>query len=353
VKNSVVVRLFVLALLAGCTHRARGEFKIIVETGPSDEALATDDSDAGPGRDPAYLGTTPLERRVFEDEQRAAEILVDGIGDEDRRVAAWAAVYAIRLGLKHDEVESEKALFRGAAVPGGGPLLRALCWGLLAARDKLSDLPKWRPGRNPDPVVQVMAALALARRGSLPKGLVSALGLPSARPKGPDRGVRSRESVEQLLFLAEPFDVGPLALAIGFVEARRGEWTEQDQRGKTDWVSRRIRRELTSLVLKADETAIKRVMRSASAGSFGQTGLGERLRTPLVNRSLHLLRNAALAGPDDLRRDALRAISIVADKPVAGDLGAAASALVTDSPLLRLEGARTFLMLSTRSRRSR
>ncbi len=291
-----------------------------------------------------------IENRVAEDKRLAAKILVDSMGSKDTSLAAWAAVYVVRLGLKHDQNRSAIALTHGTLNPAD-PLLSALCWRLLATEQDASKIPHWAGDKGTDPVVQIMAALALARRGPLPKTLEAALGLPEGDPSGPNRGAQSRRLVERLLAYAIPFDTGPLSLAVAFVKARRREWTEAPSEGKVDWVARRLRNELVTLVLKDHVKAAERILASKGPQKKINTTLQERLNTPLVSRPLSTLRHAALAGPKNLRLEAMRAIAVVATKPVAGDFGAAAAALTADDPQLQVEGARTFLLLVTRTTR--
>ena len=196
-----------------------------------------------------------------------------------------------------------------------------------------------------------MAALALSRRGPLPPQLDAALGLPKGTPGELDQGEQSRRLVERLLAYSAPFDTGPLALAIAFVTARRAEWAEREPQQKPRWVAERIRTELAMLLLKDNKKAAKRIAGSKALATGRNTALRGRLHTPLVTRQPSMLRRAALAGEPNLRIEALRAIAVVAVKPVAGDFGAAAAALQADDPALQIEGARTFLLLVTRTRR--
>jgi hypothetical protein len=329
-------------LLACGGHSAEKQPSVLAETEnrKTPEIQADKQSEAPRG----------IEDRIDEDKRLAAQILLDAMGSKDTTLAAWAAVYVVRLGLKHDQNQSAIALTQGTLNPTD-PLLNALCWRLLATVQDASKIPDWAGDKEVDRVVQILAALALAKRGPLPKTLKAALGLPEGDPIGPDRGVHSRRLVERLLAYAMPYDNGPLSLAIAFVEARRGEWTESASEGKTDWVARRLRNELVTLVLKDHEKAAERILASKGTPKKSNTTLLERLNTPLVSRPLSTLRRAALAGPTNLRREAVRAIAVVATKPVAGDFGAAAAALTSDDRRLQVEGARTFLLFFRRTTR--
>jgi hypothetical protein len=328
-------------LLTCCSHSSGQQTTVLAET-----AHTKSPEKNGDKKEETSQG---IEDRVIKDKRLAANILVDAMGSQDTTLAAWAAVYIVRLGLKHDQNHRIRALTHGT-LNSEDPLLNALCWRLLATVKEVSKIPNWAGNETTDPVVQVMAALALARRGPLPKTLKAALGLPKGNPSGADRGTESRRLVERLLAFSMPFDNGPLSLAIVFIEARRGEWIEYGSKGKkSTWVAQRLRDELIRFVLRDDIAAAEHIRASVATGHKRNSTLLETLNTPLVSRPMTVLRRAALAGPIDLRLDALRALAVVATKPVAGDLGASAAALTSDNPRLRVEGARTFLLLVTRT----
>ncbi|MCP4606699.1 MAG: hypothetical protein GY847_40360 [Proteobacteria bacterium] len=329
--------LFAFCLMAGCGHAPKGDRVVLVDT-QKDEVNR--DSEAIPEQ------TEGLKDRIQKDERRAAETIRNAIGDKDKELAAWAAVYALRLKIQHDEELSLKALARGVTVKNS--LLAALCWRWLASQHP-KQFPRWHGGQSADPIVKAMAALALARRGQLPRGLKSALGLPSGQPRGPNSKDLARDRVERLLALTAPFDNGPLALAIVFVEARRREWVEQSANLKTVWVSERLRNELIQLTMGDDPTATKRIHDSKNPRGSGFTELSQQFETSLVRHPRQMLHTAAMTGDSDLRKEALRAIAVTASEPVSGDFGAAAAALDVEDPVVRLEGARTFLLLSSRA----
>ena len=315
---------------------------MLVETGES----------GGPEKSSAVQTDTipKIEQRIVEDELLAARILNRAMGSTNTELAAWAAVYTMRLGLKHDPGSRVRALVQGTQ-KSEDPLLKALCWRFLIPVEDPVNIPRWTGAKTADPVVQIMAALALSRRGPLPPQLDAALGLPKGKPDGLDRGTQSRRLVERLLAYSSPFDTGPLALALAFVEARRAEWSEREPQQQHRWIAERIRNELAVLLLMDDKKAAKRIAASKPVATERNTALLGRLHTPLVTRQPSMLRRAALAGDPSLRIEALRAIAVVAGKPVAGDFGAAAAALRADDSALQIEGARTFLLLITRTRR--
>ncbi|MCP4675725.1 MAG: hypothetical protein GY854_09510 [Deltaproteobacteria bacterium] len=336
-KKIIIIMSSCLGLLIGCGHAPPApERVVLVETEPDEE-------EADAGVEPE--SKNDLVDQILEDEHRSARIIQDVMTGDDGELAAWAAVYAMRLGIQHDENTAARALRGGVSVKD--PVLAALCWRWLASLPP-KRIPKWTGGKR-DPVVHAMAALALSRRGSLPKPLQFALGVPRGKPYGPDKGAEAKDRVEQLLGLATPFDTGPLALAVAFAEAQRGEWVERGPGGELVWVAHRLREELVKLVLEKDPAGAKRVGQSKEVRGVGFTGVGNRLETSLVQRDRKTLLVAAMTGEASLRVEALRAISIVAVVPVSGDFGAAASALEAKEPSVRLEGARTFLLLSIRA----
>jgi hypothetical protein len=311
------------AVICGCGGTPDGKPVVIVEAGDADV-------DAG--------GT--IEQIVHEDAGRAAEELEAAIRSGKGRVASWAAVYVLRLGIKHDLAKTRAALTRGAS--DTDPLLAALCWRWLAA-DPETQLPKWRKGQQPDdPVIGALAAVAFGRRGKLPKALRDALGPPAGELSGERSEPDGR--VEQLTYLAGPFDNGPLALAVSFVDARREAWVEAGPGGRR-WVAERLREELyQALVAEGDLPTALRESRPPPDPSY--SALVERLDTPLASRPPEVLRGAVLAGEGSLRIGAIRALAVAAVEPAAGDFGAVAAALRSPDPLVRVEAARTYLLLA-------
>jgi len=322
-------------LVVSCGHAAGVDPAVLARTD------TTEETDAGVEND--------IDGRIFSDEQRAAEQIAEMVVSDDGALSGWAAVYTLRLGLKHDTLAIDDALRRGVATDE--PLLEAVSWRWLATREP-GDLPGWRDGRETDPVVNCFAALALARKGKLQKALASALGLPAGAPFGEDRGTEVRERVERLLGLTTAVDDGPLALAVAFQEARRGEWAEQGPGGGKRWVAERLREELLELVLGEDPADRQRVDRSREVRRAGFTALSRSLESALHTRPPEMLRAAALTGEPPLRVEALRALAVVVAEPTAGDFGTAAAALDADDPMVRLEGARTFLMFAIRARKA-
>jgi hypothetical protein len=322
--------LAALALLgAGCGAPAAGDGRILAQVA----------ADAGPHATPDITDT------VRADERLAADVLRQEMKGGHAERAAWAAVYARRLGIKHDEAASGALLVRCASSKDA--FLAALCWRWLAADPSIA-LPPW-PEAASDPIVQVMAGLAAARRGETPRGLASALGSPQGEP---DPGVSQNDGrlrVQELLALAVPFDNGPLAIALAFLEARREGWVEAGADKKPAWTAVRLRDELARAVAEDDE-AMRRAVSAAKRERHPIASIVlDVIDTPLARQEASALHGPAVRGTPSLRVAALRALAAAAREPTAKDLGAAAASLRAEDADVRLEGARTFLILALRS----
>lgn len=333
--------LGVLVLSTGCGRAPESASETIVTT-HSPTAAAKDEQ--------APPSPSAINDMIAKDERRSAEILNDALGSENPAIAGWAAVYLSMLGIIHDNMRSFASLSRAVSLED--PLLASLSWRWLAVRETELPLPKWSPGDKTDPVSQVLAALAFSTRGRVPKKLRGALGLPGASPEEPGFDTASaNQRIEQLLMLSVPFDNGPLALALTFIESKRREWREPDKTGTASWVARRLRNELFNALLGNNTAARRRALSTKSSAPSEYSALSDQLETPLYSQPPRNLRAAALTGSPSLRRDSLRALAITATRPEAGDFGAAAAALKSDDQALRVEGARTFLVLVKRARR--
>ena len=296
----------------------------------------------GTGDAGAEAGGGTIESSVSRDSALAVEVLADAIREGEGGIRGWAAVYVLRLGVVHDEQQTRAALIAGTR--DDDALLAALCWRWLAA-DPAAELPRWPKGERPEePVVGVMAALAFSmRRGKLPKPLRDALGLPEGVPDGSE-GLPPG-LVERLKFLAGPFDNGPLALAVAFVDARREGWSEGLAGGGDRWVAERLRKELYR-ALGGEGDLPAPVLESKPPEDPRYSDLGQRLDSPLVSRPPEVLRGAVMAAKGRLRVNAIRALAVASSEPAAGDLGAVAAAMRSPDRLVRVEAARTFLVLA-------
>jgi hypothetical protein len=295
-------------------------------------------------------GLSPVEELVEADILRARKEIVGAVLSGDERVAAWAAVYAARIGIEDDQERARAALVAGTAA--SDPLLAALCWRRLAAHPAEGTLPEAPQAPGTAPVAEALAALAHAGAGGIPAAQAPALGLPtgepgrSSRPEAVPDGRR-----EALLGLADPFDDGPLALAVLFVEARRERWVERSG-GEPRWAAAKIRRDLVDALFgeRAPEV-MARVEACPPPEDPRYPEITEQLASPLMGRPAAVLRGAALGAGGSLRIGALRALAVAVRKPEAGDVGAAAASLACDDPLVRLEAARTYLFLAARATR--
>jgi hypothetical protein len=320
--------LVVAALLAGCG-------------GPTPEpvVLAKTTSDGPPGADEAAVDA------LVARDAAAAVAALDGVMGGDGDPASFAAAYALRLGVRHDPEAVRAAVRRGTS--SADDLVAALCWRWIGS-GALGEPPAFGGGKSADPAVAALAAAAFIRFGrGLPVPLAGALGLPERGPSDRDPP-RPASRVEALRRAALPYDNGPLALAVAFVEARRERWVDDGPGGGPELVASRLRVELVT-ALGGDEKAKARLAAVPKVIDPLYSGLTARLGAPLVGSPTQLLRGAIVKGDPKMRVDALRALAIAAIRPEAGDLGAAASAIGSDDPLTRVEAARTYLLLAARA----
>jgi hypothetical protein len=337
---------------SGCGS-ASGDVKVLVTTKPSEKENSAGDTEGRETADASSEDSTvvepdsSLEKRMLADQRRAADILQQTVCEKKGEPAVWAAIYALRLGIRHNRECAARALIRGVA--SDDVLVRALSWRRLASM-KTIPLPARKSGSEADPVVQVYQAIALGVRGDVPGGFRRALSLPRGEPEGPSPRTETDRRTGHLKALSLPFDEGPLALAISFVESRQEEWVEKDERGRPHWSAERLRQELVSAITD-DPSAKERLTEAAALKNKSRfTEVSDRLDNLLTTRPPEILRSIAVSGSDSLRVQALRAIAVVASNPAAGDFGAAAAAMTSTSPLLRIEGARTYLLLFLRLR---
>jgi len=303
---------------------------------PGPEVVArAGDRDAG--------ATTRIEDVVREDVRLAVSILEGAVRGEDPTAAAWAAVYALRLGVGCDRDAAGAALLGGTG--DEDPILRALCWRWLAT-GLLLEAPD-EPPAPIDPATAALAALAHLRLGDLPAALAPCLGLPGGTPGDPSPA--PGDLVGALTSRAAPYDDGPLALAIAFAAARRERWVEVDPGGEPRWAAERLRDELARAVLGSDEVEVDRIEGCPPCRDPRFSDLASLLETPLLERPASTLRAAVLRAEGSLRVGALRALAAVAVDPAAGDMGAAAAAMRADDLWVRVEAARTYLLLAARA----
>jgi len=347
-------------VLLGCAHK---ESQTIVSSGDltqkENDELEQDEK-TGDTRDTRDTSNTKkeketkepskqeLETHILEDERLAAQILQDAMCGKNAVLAAWAAVYSLRLGIKHDEVCAIKALKKG--VKKNDLLLSALCWRWLASLDS-KNLPKWKTIKSNEPVVKALAAIAYLNKGELPKALLSSLSLPNHKPIGSNRKNEAKKRENELLTMALPFDDGALALSLAFVEARHREMTEYNTKNQLIFSSQRLRKELIKKLAENYKKVIKRVENITKTEKHKYSIFSEELNNRLITRPKKMLRVISVTGDLDLRHESLRALAITALDPLVSDIAASAAALKSDDLRVRIEAARTFLLLALRIRK--
>jgi len=295
------------------------------------------------GDEPEETGESSeeLDELALKDAKEAASILKEAILGEDRELAAWAAVYARRLGIDHDEAASMTAIEKGTA--SGDILLACLCYRWLATSE-MTTLPKRGKGSADEPVMGTMIAAASVAVGQkIPKELKNALALPAGKPRKDSKAPKKK--LEIIGLVSAPYDNGPLALAISFAMSVRNGWTEDG-----DWAARGLRDELMRSLGKTRED-YEKLLPAPVDDPPPMTRLTDRLDLAITSQTREMLRKVAVNGAGGLRIDALRALAVVAREPEAGDLGAAAAAMRSDDPVEKVEAARTFLLLAARSTR--
>ncbi len=285
--------------------------------------------------------STELDDIVRRDALEALKILDEALKGDDADLAGWAAVHILRLGVKHD-ADAVKAIL-AECVHLADPMLAGLCWRWFATGNH-GDVPGWKKRARGEPIPAVMAAVALARGGKIPAPLADALGLPE-EPAGSSKQVRQEDREAAVHALIAPYDNGPLALALTFVESRRNGWVDED--GKQ--TAARLRARLLDALAPEDAEVARTIEDSKPSKNPPSTRLNDRLEIGLIVQPPKIIRKIVLEGSGSLQVEALRAMAITVDLPVAGDLGAAAAALHSEDPLTRVEAARTFLLLAAKA----
>jgi hypothetical protein len=286
----------------------------------------------------------PMQKRIERDGLKAAAILRKAVCSTTP-VSTWAAIYLRRLGVAHDTACARRALTDGA--DADDTLLQALSWRHLAADIRIA-LPTWRKTAKRDPAVLALAAIAYAVRGDVPESLKYSLTIPPGKPVGESRKSDVEKRTGHLGAMGLAFDDGPVALAAAFAEMRYEQCVIGKGR-KRRFAAEALRETLIDS-LSDDPKAVATKLPKQGALPDGVGDVGRLLDNRLVSRSLDTLRAVILTGEISLRREGLRALAVAAKVPVAGDMAASASALVSSEPFVRVEGARTYLLLLKRTR---
>ena len=280
---------------------------------------------------------SPLKAKVVRDGKTALRLLNEAACGNDDEAASWSAVYLRRLALPRDKGCGKAALVRGLA--STDPLLRALCWRHVAVMTDVA-LPRWSEVRSDDPVIQAIAALAYASRGEHPAGLEGALAIPRGPATGKNRKPEVESRANHLGALALPFDDAPLSLAIAFVETRASRSVIGDGKRK-----RFAAEALLDTLIRSLKSSVQKRDIETGAPPNRESRITAILDTRIVGRPTDTLHAMVMTGSTSLRISALRALAAVVTHPTAGDLAASASALSAQERQVRIEGARTFLLL--------
>ena len=318
-------------LLCSCAANQAPPAKVLVETQKSE--LQT-----RPPRKPSSLHV-----RIKQDEKQAIVIIREALLNKDNpELSAWAAIYAGRLGVVESNEEWVPALIAGTQ--SNERFVQALSWRWLATLER-EDLPSIPSINSSDPVVKIVGSLAHLRWGNSPEDIPQMLATATTKPK---KGTTSKKEtrIHQLRALSEPFDPLVLPLAIAFVEAKRAGWPGKSTLSAAAEILQKL---FTTLNLKNPASGEHPASKTPKNNAEGSPLSGQ-IENSLLALPKSTLRNMALSADTSLKIEALRAIAIKATKPEAGDLGAAAAALVSDISVIQLEGARTFLLLSERAR---
>ena len=323
---------------AQTTSASTRQREVIVTTGGDDASHET----GANSKDRALAPPGTLQDRLKADGLKAAEHLRKVVCGKNS-LSPWAAVYLRHLEIAHDETCGKQALLAGTTAPSA--LLQALSWRhLITLKD--TPLPNWSDSKQGDPTVAVLAAVAYAVRGAVPNSLRQALALPAGDPVGQDRKREVEKRANHLGALGIPFDNGPVALAAAFVEMRsRGCVVGK---GKNAVFAAAVLRRTLLHALVGKPSRIGSLLPKTGKFPNGPGTFGDLLDNHLATRPAETLRAIILTGAPDLRIAALRAVVSIQTTPVAGDLAAAAAALSASDATVRLEAARTFLILLKR-----
>ncbi|MBN2341806.1 MAG: hypothetical protein JXX29_10650 [Deltaproteobacteria bacterium] len=329
---------FGVILIVGCGHSTPSR------TVSSSAATATvssqeDTSDLSAASDgQPDTADHALDELVARDAAQAKQILETALASENDSIAPWAAVFIKYLQIDAHAETVQRQLTRGAAT--NDLLLKTLCWRWLAAAPTTALPPAKTAGD--DPVTQLFAAVAYLKQQKHPPVLKNALALGPSTVDEPDK-----IPLNTLIGRAAPYDNGPLAIAIAFVSARRMELAETVE-GITVPRAAAHRQQLLRL-LNAKSVQSRPNTASDAPFSFSGTTLHQYIEGSVEGQPMEMLRKACVHSTDSLQLSAVRALAIQATTPLAGDLAAAAAAMNSPDERIRMEAARTYLLLASRS----
>ena len=321
--------------------------QILVQTTPENPHVSPNTIDTDPAGD--TLGDSSrntddagdFELLVQRDAHFARDILLSGLRSTEDHLSAWSAVYLQLPGAKADAGDVRSALLRG--VESDNPLLQALCLRWLV-RDEAT-LPV-SDSEFSEPVAQLFFALGLLARdpAASPDVVRDALLVGNA-----SQFHSEKIPLNSLLFETAPYDNGPLALAIAFVNARRMEIANMvsDVKVPLSAQYRQLLLKRFQLTPPQDDMAAQEA--PSSRFTFTGTGLHSFLENPLNGQPLPTLRNVIMTADGSLRINALRSMAATSLAPEVADFAATATALHSDDEQTRIEAARTYLLLVARA----
>ncbi|MCU0663936.1 MAG: hypothetical protein MUC50_16620 [Myxococcota bacterium] len=312
----------------GCLHASSGG-EVVVSTGP-----VQTDSAPPPKK---------LADQIAADERLAAQILSEFLVSDDTTIAGWAAVHGLRLGLKQDEGKRREALKKCLKATDVDPLLHACCWRWASVLDEATQSKLPIPV---EPTARVIAALSLNAKTKNAQALLGLLALPQgAAPKAPTR--LAAQILAPYVTATAPFDDGPIALAMAFLEARKALWKDAQDEGGKALLATKLRAALAERMKRTLKWANLDAI-PPSAVETSQLEIG--LVSTMASQPSEVLRAVAMTGSEpNLRQEALRALASSAMQPTVMDLAAAAAGLRAQQARTQLEAARTFLLLSIRA----
>jgi hypothetical protein len=319
-----------VSLLAGCAGSNRPESAVIVETNGQKVI-----------KEKVAAAETPIDDLVIRDSASAVDILNETVTLKDNDVAISAAVFIKRLSIVHDE-QTVMNVIRGGAFTGD-ELISTLCWRWLADNIDVKlnvDTAQKAVLKKLAPEAQVFAFIAFARRGKVPGQLKNAFctGSFSEEKKIPS-------FVSGLRGMLQTIDNGPVADALSFVTLRHRKLAFKTG-GRLYPGSLEFKNRLAGYFKLPD----KYVSGCNDSGIHYKAGrLAQIAELPAWGYSLEMLRNLSVRSTGDLQFTAVRVLGSKAVKPVSGDLAAAAAAMKSKNLKVKVEAAKTYLLLVDRA----
>ncbi|MBN2715354.1 MAG: hypothetical protein JXX14_05835 [Deltaproteobacteria bacterium] len=339
-KLVAILLLLTLSCTLGCGSQSVEVPVIVAQTVPvpADRGDSVADSAANASE---KNSADPIAQLIERDAHTARNILVSALQSTDDLLASWAAVYIRLLKVEADPALVTEKLLLGSQ--GDDLLLKVLCYRWLVDDRQIS--PR-SPKEKADPLLQLFFALTLLSHPSadstdfVSRTLCIGQGITFHEEKTP---------LNTLLRQTAPFDNGPIALAIAFINARRMSLATEVE-GIIVPRSAGYRQQLLAFFDIHKEMSLTKP--SDNTFEFQATSVHLQLQNPLSVQPVQVLRNIIVNAADSLKKDGLRALATAAVMPEVGDFAAAASAFQNPDASIRVEAARTFLLLVTRAIRN-